>query len=210
VPVLQRLRERKRLTTVLVDESKPAIYTVYAKTADVTFPLRRLMGEGRTYVRARRGLLDRMGLSLVRPARRVADALAPAAKAPIKGAAATGGAPATTPSNVPANGTTTADAAGFELAVEKVVAVAARNGGQSTGRQSVTKELRVVPGFSSNGTTRYFGHGSYDGLVRAVAEHDKRVVVRPEKGGGMSLVFVGAPAVPPSTVKPSSAAAAPA
>jgi hypothetical protein len=187
VPVLQRLRARKRLTTVLVDESKPSIYTVYAKTADTTFPLRRLMGEGRTYTRRKRGLFERIGLRLMRPG--LVHTVRPATKEPAA-AKANGSAPA-----VPlANGAKVpVDLAGFDLAIEKIVAVAARNGGQSTGRQSVTNELRTVPGFSSNGSTRYFGHGSYDGLVRAVATQDARVVVRPEKGGGMSLVFVGTP-----------------
>ncbi len=175
VPVLQRLRARKRKTAVLVDESKPSIYTVYSNTADITFPLRRLMGEGRTYKRPAVGILQRLGNPFAR----------------------TYSAPTLVPKPLVAVAPTSpllikqGDAAGFDLAVEKIVAAAARNGGQPTGRHSVTRELRTVPGFSSNGTTRYFGHGSYEALVRAVVVRDSRVVMRTEKGGGMCLVFVG-------------------
>ena len=177
VPVLQRLRERKRRTTVLVDESKPAIYTVYTKTADTTFPLRVLMGEGRSYTRTQAPLLARLGLRIPRlklPAR-VAEP-APTAALVVPPAAPSG----------------------FDLAIEKVVATAAGNAGQSTGRQSVTKVLLSVPGFSSNGADRYFGYGSYEGLIRAIAERDGRVAVRNEKGGGFALVY----AVPPLVATP--------
>ncbi len=184
VPVLQRLRERKRKTTVLVDESKPAIYTTYAKTADLTFPLRRLMGEGRAYQRIKPSMFERLGWGRQRATPPLA--VASTSLSPLLKRAS----PAVS-SSVSVQNTSS-----FDVAVEKIVAVAARNGGQSTGRQSVTKELRTVPGFSSNGIARYFGHGSYETLVRAVAARDARIVVRDEKGGGMSLIFVGIPSAP--------------
>jgi NYN domain len=187
VPVLQRLRERRRKTTVLVDESKPAIYTVYSNTADTTFPLRRLMGEGRTYVRPKRGLLDWFGVS-----RHKSTTVASVGN-PTKIALTPKAAVTERPS---------IDHRGLDVAVEKIVAVASRNSGQSTGRQSVTKELRTVPGFTSNGADRYFGHGSYDALIRVVAERDTRVVLRAEKGGGMSLIFVAAASSVAQSTKP--------
>lgn len=177
VPVLQRLHLRKRRTVVLVDESKPAIYTVYAKAADITVPVRRLMGEGRTYVRPQRGLLERLGVSKRR-----------AAPVPSSGAAATSAAaaPATPKSTVAARHP------GFAQAIEKVVGVATRNSGQPTGRQAITRELQSVPGFASNGADRYFGYGSYEALMRAIVAADSRVAIRSEKGGGMSLVAAAA------------------
>jgi NYN domain len=183
VPVLQRLRERKRRTTVVVDESKPAIYTVYAKTADTTFPLRRLMGEGRTYSRPQEGLLARVGFGVGWFTRAAVRSSVAAVTQPTPVMALRSSSVAQS----------AADTSEFSLAVEAVVAAAARNGGQSTGRQSITKELKSVPGFSSNGTTRYFGYGSYEALIKAIAAQDSRVDVRGEKGGGMSLVFVGMP-----------------
>ena len=170
IPVMQRLGSRSKRTTVLVDESKPSNHTAFSQHADITIPIRILLGEGRKYVRPARGLFERLGLK-----RRAPKVAKP------KVAIADGGAAVATPLPTKSD---------IDLAVDKVIKVASRNPSQSTGRQSITKELRGVPGFSTNGGQRYLGLGSYEALVREVAKHDQRITIKTEKLGGMSIVYV--------------------
>ena len=168
--VMQRLGARSKRTTVLVDESKPSNHTAFSQHADTTIPIRVLLGEGRKYVRPSRGLFERLGLT------RRAAKIAKPKPAPINGG---GAAPLTQLS----------PRTGIDLAVDKVIKVASRNPGQSTGRQSITKELRGVPGFSTNGAQRYLGLNSYEALVRELSKRDKRITIKTEKLGGMSIVY---------------------
>lgn len=180
IPVIQRLGTRSKRTTVLVDESKPSNHTAFSQHADTTIPIRVLLSEGRRYVRPARGMLERLGLK-----RR-----SPKISALKTAAVNSGSSPVSAP--IP----TKAD---IDLAVDRVIKVASRNPGQSTGRQSITKELRGVPGFSTNGAQRYLGLNSYEALVREIARRDKRITIKTEKLGGMSIVYVpgnGAPELP--------------
>ena len=181
IPVIQRLGTRSKRTTVLVDESKPSNHTAFTQHADTTIPIRILLGEGRKYVRPARGMLERMGFKS--PAPKTAPAKV---KSPV-----INGNGSAQPSPLPAR-------SAIDLAVDKIIKVASRNPGQSTGRQSITKELRGVPGFVTNGVSRYLGLNSYEALVREVAKRDPRITIKAEKLGGMSVVYV--PGEPPATV----------
>ena len=188
IPVIQRLGARSKRTTVLVDESKPSNHTAYTQHADVTIPIRILLGEARKYTRPSRGLFERMGLK---------SKAAKAVKLPPTAVNGSGGHAAVVPVAVPAKNA-------VDLAVDRIIKIASRNPGQSTGRQSITKELRAIAGFTTNGTNRYLGHNSYEALVREVAKRDHRITIKPEKLGGMSVVYVPAEA-PASVAAPATA-----
>lgn len=145
VPVVNRLQTRNLDVAAIGNEANPTA-AVYREYADLVV-LRSALVEAFGYERKK----ARAAKAAPAPAKRAAPARA---------------------GDVRAAPTKPADS--LELAAERIVRAAKGALGAQLSRQSVTRALADVPGFSPTGANPWLGCGSYKALLRAIAQRRRK------------------------------------
>lgn len=171
VPVLQRLKERKKHAVIVVNEASPTIHTIYREHAGGLIPRRRL-GEAGAYVRpkAKRWRWWRKNEPTA-----PAEATNESAK-PVP-------APALGSGNDASNGV-------LDRAAACVVDAMSARPHQYTAQRTILLALAGVAGFKEKGAGSFLGLGSYKKLMKELARRDKRIRVTDASGGGTTVMYV--------------------
>jgi hypothetical protein len=176
VPVLQRLSERSKLSAILANEARMDSHTAFNIYADVLIPMRTFLGDGLSYQRPKKGLLE--GLRGKAPANGARHALARV----------------TAPPQRPANETRAKSEPSSEsllaLAERAVVRVASRTPKKFVARRAIEGQLQQISGFKKKGSGAYFGQQHYQGLMTELAKRNKRIKVQPGRSQSASVMYV--------------------
>lgn len=179
VPVLQRLKERKKHAVIVVNESSPTIHTIYREHAGGLIP-RRKLSEAGAYVRPRS-----TGWGWWRK-----DAPTPpvgAGTSAVAGGSRSGAGAKPDPNP---GSSTDANAALLDRAAACVVDVMSARPNQYTAQRTILLALAGVAGFSEKGAGSFLGQGSYKKLMKELARRDKRIKVTDASGGGTTVMYV--------------------
>jgi hypothetical protein len=177
VPILQRLSEKSKLSTIIVDESRMASHTAFKIYADVLVPLRQLTSDAFSYRRQESNLLARLGRKRRREA--VAAPTANEASAPASKAA---------PS--PSAQARESDEEILAQAERAVLRIASRTPKQHVPRKGIERELAQIKGFKKSGASAYLGRKHYQGLMLEVAKRNSHVKVRAARGHSAMVMYV--------------------
>jgi uncharacterized LabA/DUF88 family protein len=176
VPVVNRLQDRE-LDVVAMGNEENSTAAVYREYADHVV-LRSAFRNAFTYVRPRRTWFG----GVAAPAR-----TAPAQPAPQPRPAPT---PAAKPAPRPPP-PKMKDADPLQLAADRVVHAARGALGAHVSRQSITRALREVPGFTMSGPNAWLGYGSYKKLLLAIARKRKSELrLYTHRNGGVAVAYL--------------------
>lgn len=171
VPVVNRLQDRG-VEVVAMGNEENITAAVYREHADHVV-LRAAFREAFSYVRPRRNWFGKL--------RAAPPVQPPAAPPPVAPPAPTrtSGPPQPKPANA------------LEAAADRVVHVAKGALGAHVSRQSITRALLTVPGFTTNGANSWFGHGSYKKFLLTVAKKRHNALRLYVHGnGGVSVAYL--------------------
>jgi len=190
VPVLKMLRQRKRLTAVLVDPRSHKVFTTYRRHADTVIPMqdflqatgyrkparRQLIQQATRWVGQKAGRAARWPLDQTRRfARTIADRRAATQAAAEKAAKAAEDAAEATER--------------IDLAVDYTIRVTSLQPNQSTARKVILRELAKIPGFSTGGARSFLGKSSYRALMEEIANRTDKLRLT-FSSGGVSVMYV--------------------
>jgi hypothetical protein len=143
----------------------------------VLIPMRTFLGEGLSYQRPKRGLLESL--------RPKAPASGPH-RAPAK---ATAGPPKRAGSDTRVKPEPSSESL-LAQAERAVVRVASRTPKKFVPRRTIEGQLQQIDGFKKKGPHAYFGRQHYQGLMTELAKRNKRLKVQPGRSQSASVMYV--------------------
>jgi hypothetical protein len=180
VPVLQRLRQKKKRTAILVDQNDHARRTIYRRHADIVIPVDDLANAG-SYRRPSGRIAVReataAAIAFVRSRWRQYAEQRAARRAAKKAAEQAAVADALRDEQL-------------EAAVDAVIRISSLTANQFVARRRISSELLKIEGFTRSGKKSYFGYGSYEALMHEVAVRSDRIKISKVGNGGIGVMYV--------------------
>lgn len=187
IPLLQRLNLHEKQSVMVVDQSKPSVYTAINYHADIIIPQRDFMASG-AYVRPRRTWLGWLGGD-----RRPANGRTVAAGAAIgkPGTAAV----ASSVAEPTATGAMTQPGDPLLDAEKRVIQLISRQPNQPTAHKKIRHVLKRVKGLRWNPgkgeeDEAWLGFKSYEGLMQELAKRSERINLVKTSHGGYNVIYI--------------------